>query len=251
MQKEQHRLMDKSTNILNCVIVDDEPLAREVIRRFIERVPSLHLVAECSNAIQAMTVLQQTEVHLLFVDIQMPEILGTEFIKILKNPPNIVITTAYPQYALEGYELDVVDYLLKPVQFERFLKAIHKIFRQKGISSQPSLQITEKPEQKHDPYLYFRTDRKMVKVMIDEIIYIEGMKNYIKIVTGKETIITKNSMAAAEAMLPGDIFIRVHRSYIVPKTKIKSFTNETIGIGNIEIPIGKLYRNEVMKSLSA
>ena len=229
--------------------MDDEPLAREVIRRFIERVPSLHLVAECPNAIQAMPVLQQNEVDLLFVDIQMPEILGTEFIKILKNPPKVIITTAYPQYALEGYELDVADYLLKPVQFERFLKAINKVFQQKGISSQPA--APEKAETKQDSYLYFRTDRKMMKVMLSDIIYIEGMKNYIKVVTEKGTIITKNSMAAAEAMLPEDKFIRVHRSYIVLKSKIKSFTNETIGIGNVEIPIGKLFKNEVMKALSA
>ena len=243
--------MEKSANILNCVIVDDEPLAREVIRRFIERVPALHLVTECSNAIQALSVLQEKEVHLLFVDIQMPEILGTEFIKILKNPPNIIITTAYPQYALEGYELDVVDYLLKPIQFERFLKAINKIFQQKGISSPASLQTSEKHETKQDSHLYFRMDRKMVKVMINDIVYIEGMKNYVKIITDKGAIITKNSMSAVEAMLPEDKFIRVHRSYIVLKSKIRSFTNEMIGIGNVEIPIGKLFKNEVMKALSA
>jgi len=242
--------MSKSANILNCVIVDDEPLAREVIRRFVQQVPSLNLVAECSNGVQAMTVLQQQEVQLLFVDIQMPEILGTEFIKLLKNPPAAIITTAYPEYALEGYELDVVDYLLKPVQFERFLKAINKIFHHTDISSRLKHYDDEKRGQKRDSYLYFRTDRKMVKVMINEIVYIEGMKNYIKIVMDKGTIITKNSMAAAEAMLPADEFIRVHRSYIVLKSKIKSFTAELIEIGNMEIPIGKLFKNEVMKSLS-
>ena len=243
--------MEKENKILNCVIVDDEPLAREVIHRFIERVPSLKLVAECSNAIEAMTVLQQNDVQLLFVDIQMPEILGTEFIKILKNPPKIIITTAFPQYALEGYELDVADYLLKPVQFERFLKAINKIFQQTGISSQTTPPASEKINPKQDSYLYFRTDRKMVKVVINDIIYIEGMKNYIKIITEKGTIITKNSMAAAEAMLPEDAFIRVHRSYIVLKSKIRSFTGETIEIGNTEIPIGKLFKNEVMKFLQS
>src|SRR6266404_430826 len=225
--------MDKPVNIMNCVIVDDEPLAREVIRRFIERVPSLQLVSECSNAIQAMTFLQQNEVQLLFADIQMPEVLGTELIKILKNPPKVIITTAYPQYAVEGYELDVVDYLLKPVQFDRFLKAINKFFQQTGISSQVVARHSEKQDSKQEPYLYFRTDRKMMKVMIDDIIYIEEMKNYIRIITGNGTVITKNSMAAAEAMLPEDKFIRVHRSYIVSKAKIRSFTSETIGIGNI------------------
>lgn len=241
--------MDKAVKPVTCVVIDDEPLAREVIRRFVERTPSLKLVAECSNAIQAMTVLQQHEVQLLFIDIQMPELLGTEFIRILKNPPKVIITTAYPQYALEGYELDVTDYLLKPVKFERFLKAINKVFQQTGISSTVEPVVAEKTDTQKDPYLYFRTDRKMVKVMINDIIYIEGMKNYIRIITEKGTIITKYSMAAAEAMLPADAFIRVHRSYIVLKSKIRSFTGDTIEIGNTEIPIGKLFKNEVMKML--
>jgi DNA-binding LytR/AlgR family response regulator len=239
---------NKPVKILNCVVVDDEPLAREVIIRFIGRVPSLKLVAECSNAIQAMTAVQQNEVDLLFADIQMPELLGTEFIKILKNPPQVIIITAYPEYALEGYELDVVDYLLKPVQFERFLKAINKVFQQTGMATS-SVNVSDKTDTKPEPYLYFRTDRKMVKVMIDDIIYIEGMKNYIKIITEKGVIITKNSMAAVEAMLPEDAFIRVHRSYIVPKSKIRSFNNETIEVGKTEIPIGKLFKNDVMRSL--
>jgi len=166
----------------------------------------------------------------------------------LKNPPQVIIITAYPEYALEGYELDVVDYLLKPVQFERFLKAINKVFQQTGMATS-SVNVSDKTETKLEPYLYFRTDRKMVKVMIDDIIYIEGMKNYIKIITEKGVIITKNSMAAAEAMLPEDAFIRVHRSYIVPKSKIRSFNNETIEVGKTEIPIGKLFKNDVMRSL--
>ncbi len=242
--------MDKALNKLNCVIVDDEPLAREIIRRYAERVPSLHVMAECSNAIEAMTILQQESVQLLFVDIQMPELLGTELIRVLKDPPDIIITTAYQQYALEGYELDVTDYLVKPVQFERFLKAVNKVFRKKGIASQSSRQTEEKQEARQNPYLYFRTDRKMMKVMVNEIIYIEGMKNYIKIVTETGNIITKNSMAAAEAMLPENQFIRVHRSYIVRKAKISSFTNESIGIGKLEIPIGKLFKNAVRKALN-
>jgi DNA-binding LytR/AlgR family response regulator len=240
--------MEKQVKIFNCVVVDDEPLAREVIIRFMERVPSLKLAAECANAIQAMTVVQQNEIDLLFVDIQMPELLGTEFIKILKNPPMVIITTAYPEYALEGYELDVVDYLLKPIQFERFLKAINKVFQQRGMTASTVIS-THKDEVKQGSYLYFRTDRKMVKVMIDDIIYIEGMKNYIKIITEKGVIITKNSMAAAEAMLPNEAFIRVHRSYIVLKSKIRSFNNETIEVGETELPIGKLFKNEVMKFL--
>ena len=244
--------MDKRINIIRCMVVDDEPLAREVISRFIARVPALQLVAECENALQAMAILQQQKPDLVFIDIQMPEILGTEFIKILLHPPKMILTTAYPEYALEGYELDVVDYLLKPIQFERFLKAINKAAQQIGITqpaaAPPSLS-PERAEDRGDSYLYFRTDRKMVKVMLSEIVFIEGMKNYVKIITTKGLVITKNSMAAIEAMLPESAFIRIHRSYIVSTSKIKSFTGEMIGIGDTEIPIGKLFKQNVMKLL--
>lgn len=236
---------------VKCIVVDDEPLAREVISRFIARVPSLQLTAECGNAIQAMAILQQQEVDLAFVDIQMPEILGTELIKILRHPPKIVLTTAFPEYALEGYDLDVIDYLLKPIQFERFLKAVNKAALQIGVTTPSFPTPPHKQEDKNDSsYLYFRTDRKMVKVMLDEIIYIEGMKNYIKIITATGTVITKNSMAAIEAMLPETGFIRTHRSYIVSRSKIRSYTGELIEIANTEIPIGKLFKNNVMKLLT-
>ena len=252
--------MDKIVKMIRCVVVDDEPLAREVISRFIARVPFLQLVAECANAIQAMALVQQQEIDLLFVDIQMPELLGTEFIKILRHPPKIILTTAYPEYALEGYELDVVDYLLKPIQFERFLKAVNKAALQAGVAAgsvaappaaaeRSSERLSDLSGDRSEAYLYFRTDRKMVKVLLGEIVYVEGMKNYVKIITTSGAVITKNSMAAIEAMLPEAAFIRVHRSYIVSKSKIRSFTGEMIGIGKVEIPIGKLFKNSVMKAL--
>lgn len=241
--------MNKPLKILKCIIADDEPLAREVISRFVQRIPSLKIVAECENAVQVMTSLQQEEIDLLFLDIQMPEITGTELLRILKKPPKVIITTAYPEFALEGYELDVVDYLLKPIQFERFLKAINKVFQQTLPVYKAPDQLSERSEGGENPYLYFRTDRKIVKVMLEDIIYIEGMKNYVKIVTRSGNVITKNSMAAVEAMLSNDSFIRVHRSYIVSISKIKSFTGELIGVGQVEIPIGKLFKNEVMKLL--
>jgi len=233
--------------MIRCMIVDDEPLAREVIRRYIARVPFLQLIAECENAIRAMAVVQQQGIDLAFVDIRMPELLGTEWIKMLRHPPRIVLTTAYAEYALEGYELDVVDYLLKPIQFERFLKAVNKTVQQDQPEQPPAPH--DPPENRKESYLYFRTDRKMVKVMLDEIVYIEGMKNYIKIITDKGIVITKNSMTAIEAMLPGTAFIRTHRSYIVSRAKISSFTGECIGIGKTEIPIGKLFKTNVMRSL--
>jgi two-component system LytT family response regulator len=241
--------MSKSPKIWKCIIADDEPLAREVISKYITRIPSLQLVEECGNAIQVIESIQQHEVDLIFLDIQMPEISGTELIRILKNPPYIIITTAFQEYSLEGYELDVVDYLLKPVKFERFLKAVTKVFRLSGEIT-PASSSFEKPETQEEAYLYFRTDRKTVKVMLNDILYVEGMGNYVKIFTGGGMIITKNSLTTVETMLPEASFIRVHRSFIVSKTKIKSFSGEVIAVGKIEIPIGKLYKNGVIKFLS-
>jgi DNA-binding LytR/AlgR family response regulator len=243
--------MDKSAKIWKCLIVDDEPLAREVISKYIARIPSLQLAGECSNAIQVIEFIQQHEVDVIFLDIQMPEIRGTDLIRILKNPPSIIITTAFQEYSLEGYELDVVDYLLKPIQFERFVKAITKVFRRSDESTPSSITPNEKPETQKEAYLYFRTDRKTVKVMLEDILYIEGMGNYVKIFTGNGMVITKNSMTTVETMLPEGFFIRTHRSFIVSKSKIASFNNEVVTIGKTEIPIGKLYKNSVIKLLSA
>jgi two-component system, LytTR family, response regulator len=231
-------------NIIRCMVVDDEPPAREIINRYIQQLPTLELVAECGNAIQAFSVLQQHAVDLMFLDIRMPQLNGTDFLKTLKNPPKVILTTAYTEYALEGYELDVVDYLMKPIPFDRFLKAVNKAY-QLG-SSKPDLAAEEK---KTESFVYFRADRKMVKVMLDDILYIESMKDYVKIVTGSTTIITKQSISSVEAMLPEKEFVRVHRSYIVSLNRIKTFTSELIEIDKTEIPIGKLYRNGVMKVL--
>jgi two-component system, LytTR family, response regulator len=241
--------LSKSPKIWKCIIADDEPLAREVISKYVTRIPSLQLVGECSNAVQVIESIQQQEIDLIFLDIQMPEISGTDLIRILKNAPYIIITTAFQEYSLEGYELDVVDYLLKPIKFERFLKAVTKVFRLSGEgATSPASQ--EKLEPQEDAYLYFRTDRKTVKVMLNEILYVEGMGNYVKVFTEGGMIITKNSMTTVETMLSETLFIRVHRSFIVSKTKIKSFSGEVIAVGKIEIPIGKLYKNNVIKMLS-
>src|SRR5579863_3106449 len=187
--------MDRTVPPIKCLVVDDEPLAREVLLRYVSREPSLQLVAECENAVQALNILRQQSIDLLFVDIQMPELLGTELIRILRNPPKVILTTAFPEYALESYDLDVVDYLLKPIQFERFLKAVNKASLQIAPIAPPALSAAlplsgpppgasapaapDRPQDRPDSYLYFRTDRKMVKVMLEDIVYIEGMKNYI------------------------------------------------------------------------
>lgn len=235
------------TPVLRCVIIDDEPPAREIISRYIECVPTLHLAGECGNAIQAITFLQQNHVDLIFLDIRMPQLKGTDFLKVVKNPPLVIFTTAHPEYALEGYELDVMDYLLKPIQFDRFIKAVNKAFEFKGQRAVETKPIPE--EHKQEAFVYFRADRKMVKVMLNEILYIESMKDYVKIVTSNEVVITKQPLTSVEGMLPENQFIRTHRSYIVSLSKIKSYNHELIDIGKVEIPIGKLFRNGVMKVL--
>jgi DNA-binding LytR/AlgR family response regulator len=240
------------TQTIRCLIIDDEPPAREIIRRYVQEIPTLQLMGECANAIQALTVLQQQSIDLLFLDIRMPQLNGTDFIKTFKNPPKIIFTTAFAEYALEGYELDVVDFLMKPIRFDRFLKAVNKAYPVNG--SMAALKPVASPvieEKKNESFVYFRADRKMVKVMLDDILYIESMKDYIKVYTVQGVIITKQSISSVEAMLPDKLFVRTHRSFIVSINKIKSFTNELVEIDKTDIPIGKLFRNGVMKVFSS
>jgi two-component system, LytTR family, response regulator len=232
-----------------CLLVDDEPLARDVLRRYIEMLPTLQCCGESGNAIEAMSFLQQHSVDLLFLDINMPQLKGIDLLKILSNPPKVILTTAYAEYAVESYDLDIVDYLLKPIQFERFLKAVSRAFQHvKHADAGQAAPVTE--EAKKGPYIYLRADRKMIKVLLQDILYVESMKDYIKVFTTQGTIITKQSITAMEAMLPESSFIRTHRSFIASVDKIKSFTTELIEIEKAEIPIGKLYRNHVLKALS-
>ncbi len=234
---------------IKCLIIDDEPPARDVLRRYVESIPSLALSGECGNAIEALSFLQQNPVDLLFLDIHMPQLKGIDLLKILSNPPKVVLTTAHAEYALEGYSLDVVDYLLKPIQFDRFLKAVSKAFQYVN----PAMVNKPTPaheESKKEPYIYLRADRKMIKVLLQDILYVESMKDYIKVYTTDGTIVTKQSITSMEAMLPEHSFIRTHRSFIASLAKIKSFTAELIEIEKAEIPIGKLYRTSVLKVLS-
>jgi two-component system LytT family response regulator len=217
---------------IRCLVVDDEPPAREIIRRYIEQVPSLVLTGECANAIEAFTLLHHQPVDLVFLDMRMPQLNGNDFLKTLKNPPKVIFTTAYTEYAVQGYELDAVDYLLKPIPFDRFLKAVNKACQLTGARHETH---AAPEETRNDSFVYFRADRKMVKVVLDDILYIESMKDYIKIITKTGMIIKK--------------FIRTHRSFIVSLDKIKSFTSELIDIAATEVPVGKLYRNAVMKVL--
>ena len=232
---------------IRCLIVDDEPLARQIISRYVLQVPTLQLVGECANAIQAFTFLQQHPVDLLFLDIRMPQLNGNDFLKALQNPPKVIFTTAFSDYALESYELDAIDYLMKPITIERFLKAVNKA-TDPGTARNEIKSLHE--EKKTESFVYFRADRKMIKVMLQDILYVESMKDYVKIITSNSTIISRQSISSVEAMLPEKEFIRTHRSFIVSLQKIRSFTQELIEIEKTEIPIGKIYRNGVLKMLA-
>ena len=234
---------------ITCLAVDDEPLALSILQKYIGSVANLELVGSCQNAVQALELLQQYKVDLIFLDIQMPQIMGTDFIRTLKKSPKIIFTTAFRKYAIEGFELDAVDYLLKPISFERFLKAVNKVL-QTNLDAPDSLyHLNDSVSESTQAYLYFRVDRKMVKVFLHDILYIEGFSDYVKIITPSKILITKQLISALEETLPKDIFIRIHRSFIISINKINSYDSDMIVIGNAELPIGRLFKQNVMKKL--
>lgn len=226
---------------ISCVAVDDEPPALMVIEKYIGAIPSLQLVAQCNNALEALDVIQNNKVDLMFLDVQMPRILGTDFIRTLSNPPKVIFTTAFRKFAVEGFELDAVDYLIKPISFERFLKALNKVMSLNLQVDQARLAgINLKND--HDPFIYLRSDRKNVKVDLNTILFIESLKDYIKVVTTHSVIVTRQSISSIEDSLPADCFVRIHRSFIVSLSKIKSYTSELIQTGDYELPISRSYR---------
>ncbi|RYZ24166.1 MAG: response regulator transcription factor [Chitinophagaceae bacterium] len=234
---------------LRCLVVDDEPPARALLCRYISDMPALSLQGECGNALEALQLLQREGTDLLFLDINMPQLKGTELLRILRQPPRTILTTAHPDYALEGYELDVSDYLLKPIRFERFVKAVSKVLQLERPFAAVPAPPPEADEARSEPFIYVRCDRKMVRVNLEEIRYIESMKDYVKVYTDNGLLITKQSITSMEALLPEKDFVRAHRSFIVACSKVKAYTPELLEIGAAELPIGKLYRQQVMKAL--
>lgn len=229
-----------------CVIVDDEELARELMESHLSQLSDFELVATCESAIEASKVLQQQQVDVLFLDIEMPVLKGTDFFKNLIHKPNVIFTTAHRDYALDGFELNAVDYLLKPITFQRFFKAIEKFLAQQNTT----ISIVESPKiQKTDTeYIFIRKDRKQVKLWFDSILYIESLKDYIKIHLDSDTHVIKHSMSAFEDQLDNR-FIRTHRSYIANTDKITAYTKNDVEINSIEIPIGESYKDKVMTRL--
>lgn len=247
---------------LKCLLVDDEPPALKILCTYLENMDNLELVGTCANALEAMQTLKEHPVDVIFLDIKMPRLLGTEFIRTLRNPPKVIFTTAHKDYALEGFDLDAVDYLLKPFSFERFVRAINKLTT--GID-QPAGHSAGIPGERTgaaghsagapddrtgagEAFLYFRIDRKMVKVELSAICYIESLKDYSRIIRSEDKpLVVKKSISSIEQLLPADRFLRIHRSFIIAIDKITAFTQNDIEIGQQEIPIGKLYRHQLAR----
>ena len=228
----------------NCIIVEDEPLAAEVIKDYILQIPFLQLKGICTDALYAMDLLQKEKIDLVFLDIHLPKLKGLDFIKALKKPPQIIITSAYQEYALQGYELNVVDYLLKPIEFNRFVMAVNKLKERDMVETSPtSVPVTERAS------LFFNVSKKRVKMYIDEILFIESLKEYIRITTKDKSILTKFQLGQIEEMLAKNGFIRVHRSFLVAKNKIDAFSATDVEINGRQIPIGRSYKELVMGEL--
>jgi len=232
---------------IRCLAVDDEPPALDVLKKYIASVQSLELVGTCADAVEALNFIRQHAIDLLFLDIQMPQILGTDFLRTLKKPPKVIFTTAFRKFAVEGFELDAVDYLLKPISFERFLKAVNKVMDASLNGTLSEETVSQKTN--IDNYIYLRSDRKMIKVALSDILYIESIKDYIKVIATSGTVITKQSISSIEETLPKDMFIRIHRSFIIALNKVESYSNELVWLGKSELPISRMYRHEVEKVL--
>jgi two-component system, LytTR family, response regulator len=238
--------------MIRCIIVDDEPLALHVLEDYISKIPFLHLVKSTTNPIEALTLVQEKEADLVFLDVQMPELTGIQFLKIANGKAKVILTTAYPQYALEGYELDVIDYLLKPIAFDRFFKAVQKAQAVLQPAAVKPVAVVEsspqKPQQEFlSDFIFVKTEHKIQKVYLNDILFIEGLKDYISIFTPAERIITLQNMKKMEDALPTKYFIRVHKSYIVSINKIDSIERSRIFIGDKIIPVGDTYRDEFFK----
>lgn len=234
---------------IKCVIVDDEFLARQYLKDYVNKVPFLELKGDFNSPLKVFDLLKQNELDLLFLDIHMPDISGLDFLKSLDKQPYVILTTAYKEYALEGYELNVTDYLLKPFAFERFLKAVNKVAdlieksKQKPESEAPQSQSP--PPQMYDDYLIIRADRKYYKINYDDLIYIEGQKAYVTFYTTRQQITALASLKELEEKLPSNRFVRIHKSYIVSIKKIHALEGNSIEIARKYLPIGKSYRQLV------
>ena len=228
-------------NRCKCIIVEDEPLAQNILKKYIADHPSLELVATCTDALEAQLILNKQAIHLIFLDINLPKLSGINFIKSLLQSPLIIFTTAYPEFAVEGFELNAVDYLLKPFSFERFLKAVNKVIEKLNNFSLPK-------KEEIDAFIFFRSDKKIHKVDLESIHYIEAVGDYMKVITDSGQLLINETMKNLQEELPARSFIRVHKSFIISRNRIKYIEGNYIQVESKSIPIGATYRNDVLAS---
>ena len=237
--------------MMNTLIIDDEPLALDVLETYISKMPELNLVARCSNALEANELLRKNQIDLIFLDIQMPQISGVDFIKALPNPPLFIFTTAFSNYAVEGYELNAIDYLLKPISMDRFMKAVNKAMEQFELRNKEDVSEAKAQELEGVEFFFVKADKKLVKVKYDDILYIEGLKDYVIIRLEQGRVVTLQTMKSLEEKLPLSRFKRIHRSYIVSIDKIHAVDGTSVDVyekGQIkQLPIGKNYRDEILE----
>lgn len=229
---------------INCLIVDDEPIAREIIKAYCGHLSTLHIVASVGNALEAKTILQNKKIDILFLDINMPVLNGIAFLKTLKNQPQVIFTTAYKEYAVDAFDLAAIDYLLKPFSLERFIVAVDKALERLIPSEQA---VTENG--KTESYLFLKFDGKIYKIMHEELLFAEAQGNYTKIVTTQNMLLPSMTFSSFEELLPKSLFLRVHRSFIINKAKITHIEGNRVFIQNHEIPIGSSYRDDFLKNL--
>ena len=238
--------------MLRCLAIDDESLALDLLEDNIRKVPFLELVKKCRSAFEAIEILRQEKIDLIFLDIQMPDVSGIQFLKSLNRKPPVIFTTAFEKYALQGYELDVIDYLLKPFSFERFLKAVNKAQEYLNLTEKSGLPESVEGTNGASNYLFVKTDYKLVKIDLKEILYIEGLKDYIKIytTTAERPVITLLTMKAMEEKLSPREFARIHRSYIIAIHQVQFIQRNTVHIGNKEIPVSEHYKDNLYKIIN-
>jgi DNA-binding LytR/AlgR family response regulator len=232
---------------IKAILVDDEPHALDVLVNYLDNFNEIEVVAKCQNAIQAFQTLQQHKIDLMFLDIKMPGLNGTELLRSLKNPPKVIFTTAYQEYAVEGFDLNAIDYLLKPIPFDRFLRAIDKVFTSFDVTNrQVSVAETLSTNSK-DTFLYLKVDRKVVKVNVNDIYWIESLRDYIKVVLKDKAYISKQKISLLEELLPEDDFIRIHRSFIVAIPRIEGYHSHAVDMLGKELPIGRNYKADCQR----
>ena len=236
-------------NHIRSIIVDDEPPAVALLKKYAEMIPQLEVVATCSSAVEAFKLLNEASTELMFLDIRMPVLNGIDFLKAIKNPPSVILTTAYREYALDGYDLDIIDFLLKPISFDRFLKAVDRYQERARITPIPYSDSSTEilPER----YTYFNINKTNHKVVFDQIQYLESLKDYVRIHMKDQRLVVKGNLGTILSQLPKELFVRIHRSYAIPIQEVQSYNQSQVKVFDTELPIGISYRENVIKRLKS